>query len=66
MVYRSEINQALAKVIVYKICHDHAAAAEWARQLVRHLECTEILNSLDPASPDAYRVSRNNDSTHPQ
>lgn len=48
MVCRSEIRQALAKVIVYKISRDHAAAADWARKLVNHLECTEILNSLTP------------------
>lgn len=43
---RSEINRALAKSIAYKNCgKDHEASEwAWARELVRLLECAEILN----------------------
>lgn len=40
---RSEINRALAKAIAYKNCGKDADAAEWARKLVKLLECAEIL-----------------------
>lgn len=42
---RSEINRALAKAIAYKQCGKDADAREWARTLVRLLECAEILAS---------------------
>lgn len=42
---RSEINRALAKAIAYKNCGKDAEAQEWARTLVRLLECAEILAS---------------------
>lgn len=42
---RSEINRALAKAIAYKNCGKDADAAEWARKLVKLLECAEILAS---------------------
>ena len=40
---RSEINRALAKAIAYKQCGKQELAEEWARQLVRILECADIL-----------------------
>lgn len=42
---RREINRALAKAIAYKNCGKHTEAVKWARELVRLLECAEILNS---------------------
>jgi hypothetical protein len=43
---RSEIARALAKAIAYKQCGNQAKAEEWARQLVRLLECAEILRGI--------------------
>lgn len=40
---RSAVSRALAKAIAYKLCGKHAEANEWARELVRLLECSEIL-----------------------
>jgi hypothetical protein len=40
---RSAIARALAKAIAYKACGKHAEALHWARELVRLLECAEIL-----------------------
>jgi hypothetical protein len=40
---RSAASQALAKAIAYKQCGKDREAAEWARKLVRLLECAEIL-----------------------
>ena len=40
---RSEIARALAKAIAYKACGKQADAAHWARELVRLLQCAEIL-----------------------
>ena len=40
---RSEINRALAKAIAYKNCGKQADAERWAREVVRLLECAEIL-----------------------
>jgi hypothetical protein len=40
---RSAVNTALAKAIAYKNCGKDSDAAEWARKLVRLLECAEIL-----------------------
>ena len=44
MIDRSKAAQALAKAIAYKLCGKHEQANEWARELVRILECAEILN----------------------
>lgn len=41
---RSEIARALAKAIAYKQCGKNADAAQWARELVKLLECAEILS----------------------
>ena len=40
---RSEASRAMAKAIAYKACGKDAEAAQWARELVRILECAEIL-----------------------
>ncbi len=40
---RSEINRALAKAMAYKACGKQEAAEEWAKILVRKLECEGIL-----------------------
>lgn len=40
---RSKAAQALAKAIAYKNCGKDADAAQWAAELVRILECAEIL-----------------------
>jgi len=43
MIDRSEVSRAMAKAIAYKQCGKDADAANWARELVRLLECAEIL-----------------------
>jgi hypothetical protein len=45
---RSEINRALAKAIAYKQCGKQREAENWARVLVRLLECHEILVGTGP------------------
>lgn len=40
---RSEASRAMAKAIAYKACGKDGEAANWARELVRILECAEIL-----------------------
>jgi hypothetical protein len=40
---RSAISRALAKAIAYKLCGKQAEAEHWARELVKLLECSEIL-----------------------
>jgi len=40
---RSATAQALAKAIAFKQCGKDGEAAQWARQLVKLLECAEIL-----------------------
>ena len=40
---RSEASRAMAKAIAYKACGKDIEAAQWARELVRILECAEIL-----------------------
>lgn len=47
MIDRSEVSRALAKAIAYKQCGKQTQACEWARELVRILECAEILKSPD-------------------
>jgi hypothetical protein len=46
MIDRSEVNRALAKAIAYKNCGKDAEAREWAAELVRLLECAEILRDV--------------------
>lgn len=43
MIDRSEASRAMAKAIAYKQCGKDAEAAHWARELVRILECADIL-----------------------
>lgn len=40
---RSEINRALAKAIAFKNCGKQDDAEKWTRELVRLLECADIL-----------------------
>ncbi len=40
---RSEVSRALAKAIAFKNCNKQAEAEEWARKLIRLLECADIL-----------------------
>ncbi len=40
---RSEVARAVAKAIAYKQCGKDADAESWARELVRLLECADIL-----------------------
>jgi hypothetical protein len=40
---RSEVSRALAKAIAYKQCGKDKDAEEWARKLVKLLECASIL-----------------------
>lgn len=40
---RSAIARAVAKAIAYKLVGKDVEAAEWAREVVRLLECAEIL-----------------------
>lgn len=44
MIDRTNTARALAKAIAYKNCGDDIKAAAWARELVRLLQCAEILN----------------------
>jgi hypothetical protein len=43
MIDRQEVSRALAKAIAYKQCGKQADAEAWARELVKLLECAEIL-----------------------
>lgn len=43
MIDRSLVNTALSKAIAYKNCGQDDKAAAWAVELVRLLECAEIL-----------------------
>lgn len=40
---RTEVNRALAKALAYKQCGKQDLAEQWARELVRQLECAAIL-----------------------
>jgi hypothetical protein len=46
-VTHKAIFQAVAKAIAYKACGKHDRANEWARILVRLLECAEILKETE-------------------
>ena len=43
MIDRSASAQALAKAIAFKQCGKDKEAADWARTLVRLLQCADIL-----------------------
>ena len=40
---RSEVSRALAKAIAYKNCGKDMDAEQWARELVKLLQCANIL-----------------------
>lgn len=40
---RSAINRALAKAMAFKACGKDEEAKQWAREVVRLLECADIL-----------------------
>ena len=42
---RSEVSRALAKAIAYKNCNKDKEAEEWAIELIRLLECENILKA---------------------
>lgn len=44
MLDRSALSQALAKAIAYKLCGKDKKAADWARELIRLLGLSHILN----------------------
>ena len=44
MIDRKAVATALAKAIAYKMCGKHIEANEWARQLIKLLQCADILN----------------------
>ncbi len=43
MIDRSMVARALAKAIAYKQCGKDIEAEEWARQLIKLLQCANIL-----------------------
>jgi hypothetical protein len=43
MINRSEVSKALAKAIAFKACGKQGEAEFWASELVRLLECADIL-----------------------
>ena len=43
MIDRTEVSRAMAKALAYKQCGKDADAAQWARELVRILQCADIL-----------------------
>lgn len=43
MIDRSEVSRALAKSIAFKNVGKHKEAEDWARKLVKLLECADIL-----------------------
>lgn len=43
MIDRTEASRAMAKAIAYKQCGKDREASQWARELVRLLECADIL-----------------------
>lgn len=45
MIDRSEVSRAVAKAIAFKQCGKDADAEQWARELVRLLECANILTA---------------------
>jgi len=47
MIDRTEAARAMAKAIAYKQCGKDSEAEQWARELVRLLECADILKTED-------------------
>jgi hypothetical protein len=56
---RREINRALAKALTYKQCGKDRHASAWAAELVRLLECSDIL--VSGAQRDLYRALQMSD-----
>lgn len=54
MIDRSEVSRALAKAIAFKLCGKHRKANAWAAELVRLLECEDIL--VHGAQRDLHRA----------
>ncbi len=46
MIDRSEVNRALAKAIAYKQCGKQREAEQWAAELVRLLDCHNVLGDI--------------------
>lgn len=46
MINRSAVSRALAKAIAYKQCGKDQLAEAWAAELVRLLECADIVDPL--------------------
>lgn len=42
---RSEVSRAVAKAIAFKACGKDIEAEQWAREVVRLLECADILKA---------------------
>jgi hypothetical protein len=53
MIDRSDVSRALAKAIAYKNCGKSRDAEIWAAELVRLLECADILDRNHRAYPRA-------------
>ena len=53
-INRREVARALAKALAYAECGQHVKACEWARELVRLLECAEILRSDRASAPRGW------------
>jgi hypothetical protein len=49
MIDRSAVNRALAKAIAYKQCGKDREAKAWAIELVKLLECSNILYGEAPS-----------------
>jgi hypothetical protein len=58
MIDRSETARAMAKAIAYKQCGKQKEAEQWARELVRLLECADILRSSNPAFTPRWPLPR--------
>lgn len=54
MIDRVEVSRALAKAIALKACGKDRHAAAWAAELVRLLECSDIL--VPGAQHDLHRA----------
>jgi len=51
VIDRSEASRAMAKAIAYKQCGKDVDAAQWARELVRILQCADILATGNQEKP---------------
>jgi hypothetical protein len=47
MIDRSEVSRAMAKAIAYKQCGKQREAEQWARELIRLLQCADILKESE-------------------